>query len=132
MLGVWVLCVPLGQSVGLGILALAFALWGLVPHAKPGGLPLPPAMVPAAPDPGTERIRLASKVCGWAGLFGHVPALLWARVPLEMEVATRQRALHPEWPRPRYWLRFLVFVLVMTGLLIWGLAFLVSLVPPTP
>jgi hypothetical protein len=85
-------------------------------------------MVPAAPDPDTERIRLASDVCWWAGIWGDSTALLAARIPLERELERR----HPEWPRPRYWLRFLVFVLVMTELTIWGLAFLVSLVPPTP
>jgi hypothetical protein len=85
-------------------------------------------MVPAVPDPDTERIRLASNVCWWMGLVGDAHALLAARISLERELERR----HPEWPRPRYWLRFLVFVLAVTGLMIWGLAFLTSLVPPTP
>jgi len=131
MLGVWALCVPLGQRVGLGGVAFALLLWGLVPHARPGGDPLPPSMMPVVPDPDTERIRLASKVCLWAGLFGDVPALLWARFPMERELRRRARALHPEWPRPRYWLRFLVFVLVMTGMMIWGFALLVAYLAAT-
>ena len=125
MLGVWALCVPAGQGVGLALVAFALLLWGLIPHARPGGAPLPPAAMPPTPDPDTARIKLASKVCFWAGLGGNVSALLWARVPLETELYKRQRAAHPEWPRPRYWLRIVVFLLVLTGSMIWG-AFLLS------
>ena len=65
--------------------------------------------------------------------MGNVPAFLWAWFPLDREVRRRGRALHPEWPRPRYWLRCLVCVLVMTGLMIWGCALLVaSLATPYP
>jgi hypothetical protein len=118
MLGVWAFCVPLGQSVGLALVVLALVLWGLISHARPGGDPLPPSMVPAVPDPDTEWIRLASKVCWWAGLWGNVPALMWARMPMEMELQRRDRALHPERPRPRYWLRILVAFLVMAGMMV--------------
>ena len=99
MLGVWALCVPLGQRVGMGVVAFALLLWGLVPHARPGGDPLPPSMMPVVPDPDTERIRLASKVCLWAGLFGDVPALLWARFPMERELR-RRACLTPRMATP--------------------------------
>jgi hypothetical protein len=123
VLGVWALTVPLGQGLGLGIMAFALLLWGLVPHARPGGDPLP---VPPLPDPDDARIRLASNACWWMGLFGGVEPLLWARVPLELELLRRDRARHPERPRPRYWLRCLCLFLVMLGLMIWGLAWLVA------
>jgi hypothetical protein len=132
MLATYALTVPVGQTVGLLIVAFALLLWGLVPHARPGGDPLPPSMVPAVPDPDTERIRLASNVCWWAGIVGNVPALMGAAYPLEKEWQRRQRALHPEWPRPRYWLRVLVAFLVMTGLMVWGLAVLIAQAPPLP
>jgi len=119
---VWALCVPLGQSVGLLFMALGLLLWGLVPHHWIAGPPLPPELVPTL-DHDTARVQLASDVCWWAGLVGNAPALLAARIPLERELLRR----HPEWPRPRYWLRFLVVLLVLIGVGIWGIAFLVFL-----
>jgi hypothetical protein len=117
--------------VGLGLIALGFLLWGLVPHHWIAGPPLPPEMVPP-PDPDDARIALAADVCWWAGFVGNSSALSWAWLPLERERRRRDLVRHPERPRPRYWLRLLVTVLVLTGLVIWGLAWLVAPAVPTP
>jgi len=116
-LGIRALTRPPGEAVGLALVAAAFLLWGLIPHHWTLGPPLPPELVPP-PDPDDARIKLASNVCWWMGL-GGVQALWWAQWPLELELERRDRARHPERPRPRYWLRCLVAFLALTGLVIW-------------
>jgi hypothetical protein len=128
-LGVWSLTLPAGQALGLGVVAFAFMLWALIPHVWILGDPLPPELMPP-PDPDTARIKLASRVCWWAGLFGGSDALLWARIPLAMELERRDRLRHPERPRPRTWLCVLVPSLVMLGLMIWAGAWLITNMPP--
>jgi hypothetical protein len=128
-LGVWALGRSPGEAVGLGLIAFAFLLWGLVPHYWTLGPPLPPEMVPP-PDPDDARIALAANVCWWAGFVGNSAPLSWAWLPLERERLRRDLVRHPERPRPRYWLRLLVTFLVLMGLMVWGLAWMVAHATP--